>query len=431
MTDHQAFTKEILPNGITLYSYQGSFATAHVEILLPIGAAHSHADNGFLPGSAHFLEHAQLIRSICYPEPYGLDYQIGLVGGHADATTYARWTSHWLDVPADHASFAYEALVDRVANPIFTEDDFVAERGVIRNERNRRSFYPGASQLSQHYYTQFLRDQSYPLEQLFGSDADLAATTPERLAAVHGRSIASPKIVALAVGPDDPKGFRERLALLPTQSKAPLQEKLQPTVWANRAYSKAYLESVPQPTLKVSWLHPRLSLEGARTASFLVAFLMNSAHGPLYREFREERGWSYGLDGFFSQREHASLISFSFPVNELSQVAHIRQHLPGLIHKALWDQQTVEYEITRQLNSRVYRYQTARDIISAASRSLMGYGRIGTEEEWEAGIRQMADRSWRLAQAEMLFAPETMGEICYLPERRKMVPARELARAAR
>ena len=423
MRDHQRFEKDILPNGITLYSYRDRFRTVNLDVLFPVGAAHSHPSNGFIPGSAHFLEHIQLIRSSAFPEPYQLDRELGLLGGHSDGTTYPCWTEHWIDAPVQQTDFATRAFVDRVFHPVFQEGDFATERTVIMNERNQRKFYPGRSASSQYFYTQFLNDTSYPIEQMFGSDDDLASTHATDLQAMHGKMTASEETVAIAVGSEDFSELKKALSEIPTDGPV-FTAKMEPTTWAERSYKTAFFETISQPTLKVAWLHPRATYEEAEGLSFIISLLINTTHGPLYEEFREERGWVYGLEGFCSQRENNLLLGLTFPVNQAEQVQFIRECLLDRIRVAVFDQDLVEHEIMRCMHNQVYNYQTAGEIISSASRDLMTYGRTYSEKEWMLAIKKMVDPAWRIGLWERYFKESEMGEVCFMPERRKLVPER-------
>ncbi len=156
MRDHQLFEKTVLSNGIIVYNYEDNFPIACMEIQLPVGTGHAIASNDFIPGSPHFLEHVQLIRSEEYPKPYSLDRALGLRGGNSNGATHSKATTHWIDTPDSEKTFGIDALVNRVFHPIFAEEDIAIERSVVINERNQNKFYPGKSKASQYYYQHFL-----------------------------------------------------------------------------------------------------------------------------------------------------------------------------------------------------------------------------------------------------------------------------------
>jgi predicted Zn-dependent peptidase len=426
MQDRQKFSEQKLPNGITLHTYQSPFPICHLEVILPVGAGHAHTGNSFIPGSPHFLEHAQLIRSDRFPDAYQLDRLIGLRGGHSNGTTYPVSTHYELDMPAAHLDFAVEAMLDRTYSPIFVEDDLKPERGVVMNERNGRKFYPGRSPVSKYYHTEFLNDAEYPLEQLFGSNDDLHDMTADVLLAMQRQISLNEGVKVLAVGPSDFSGLAAGLAKIRT-TKAIFNCSITPIHWNDPSYRKCYFETVSQPTLEVAWVHPRMPYAEFRAASLLVSLLVNPTHGSLYREFREEKGWAYGLDGYCQQRPHNTVIGLSFPVNAADQVDYIRDCLQERIRKAAADQALVEAEIGRYVSSQVYNFQTAGDIIGGASYDLDTYGCIHTETEWLTAVENVANPDWRRYIVTTYFQEADMGAICFMPERRRRVLARDLS----
>lgn len=422
--DHQLFETHNLPNGITLYTYRDNFRTTHLEIVLPIGSGHSHSGNSMVPGSVHFLEHVQLIRSQKFPVPYQLDQELGLRAGHSDGTTYPTHTIHWINVPSGQYEFGKKAILDRVFFPIFHQEDIETEKGVIINERNQHKFYPGRNQVSQYYYTNFLNDVFFPLEQIFGSDQDLANLNVTNLEQLHKIATHNKEVKVLAVGRHDFTELKKCLSQIPTESNQFIT-RVNPTTWTKRSYHQVYFESITQPTLRVTWIHPRLNYREFQAVSFLVSLMINTTQGPLYREFREEKGWVYSLDGFTSQRHYNTLCGFTFPVNQSWQMDYILENLADRLTKASLDQDLIQKEITRHLGNQVYFYQTPGEIIASASQELITYGEIHTEEEWRQSLIALADPAWRQEVVRKYFDIKQAGAIGLLPERRKMVPARQ------
>jgi predicted Zn-dependent peptidase len=409
-----------LPNGITAHTYQGEFPISCVEVILPLGSAHATSANGLLPGSPHFLEHTQLIRSANHPKAYQLDRELGLRAGHTNAATHSLVTNHWIDVPTAEHRFAMDALVERVFSPLFADDDLAVERGVVANERSQKKFYPGKSKASRYYYAGFLSDIFFPLEQIFGTDEDLSAMDRPLLEAMHARASRNRKVQAIAVGNHDFGYFLDRLAALPTAEEH-LEPSIAPTTWGKRTFHKAFFDTVPQPRLETAWIHARPGFDDYRALCFFISLLVNSTQGPLHVEFREEKGWTYGLEGGCSLREGHIVLSLAFPVNTLEQVEYVRDCLVERIQAASADQVLVEAEIRRQLGNQIYAYQTAGSIASSASSDLIAWGKIHTEAQCDAAIRRMADPTYRKLLVDTYFAPEDMGSMAFLPERRKLV----------
>lgn len=425
MHDRQIFEVQKLANGIELYTHTANFPICQLETILPVGAGHAHAGNDILPGAVHFLEHAQLIRSKKYPEAYALDRLIGMRGGHSNGTTYPTSTHFEVDTPATQIDFAIEALLERTYSPIFNEDDLKPERTVVINERNSRKFYPGRSQVSRFYHTEFMDDAEYPLEQLFGSDSDLEQMNTTMLSSMQQEISCNRQVRFIAVGPSDFSYLLGKLSEIKTVSPS-FTTNIRPIIWANPTFRYCYFDTISQPTLEVAWIHPRLPYSAFRGVSFLISLLINSTHGALHHEFREQKGWTYGLDGYCQQRPENTVFAMSFPVNSKDQVIYIKDCLADRIRQASNDQSLVEAEIGRYIQSQVYNFQTAADVISGASYDLDTYGCIHSEAEWVQAVEKIADKNWRTKLIDDYFGSEHMGSICLMPERRHKILAREL-----
>lgn len=413
MHDRQVFTKSVLKNGITLYTHQIDAPVVSLQIQLPVGAAHSHEGNGFLPGSVHFLEHLQLSRSKNFPSAHQLNQELGMRGGHFNGATYRSKTAYWIDVPASELEFACNALIDRVYHPIFNERDLAKERTVVINEREREKFYPGRNLASQYYYTEFMHDMPYSLEQLYGSDEDLASVTVERLQEMHTRIAQSESTVVLAVGPSDFSDLRTQLEKIETIPGL-LDRKLSDTHWINKEFRLVSFESITRPTLEVAWIYPRVNQKEVVAISFILGLLTNYVHGTLYHEFRQEKGWIYSLDHFLTNHKQ-TFFGLTFPVNSIEQIQYIRDVLTDRIRAAVMDQQTVENEVRRRLNNQVYNYQTVASIMNSASSTLISNKKIMTEADWQNAVEAMRDKSYRLAILDHFFQPEHMGELGFTP----------------
>lgn len=417
MRDHQQFEETILPNGIRVYTYTDSFPISCMELQLPIGSGHAIEANGFLAGSPHFLEHTQLIRSKEHPEPYALDRLLGLRSGNSNASTHTKATTHWIDTPENEQEFGISSLIDRIFHPIFHEDDLAVERTVIRNERDKNTFYPGKNPASHYFFSEFIDDIPYPVEQIFGTNEDLERLSVSRIQEMHQQVTTSDQIIALAVGNSNFDTLKDQLAALPTV-KTDFQTNIKPTTWGHKEFHTKHFDTIPQPHLEIAWLHARPTHKEYLGICFFINLLTDSTQGPLHKEFREEKGWAYNLESNHLLREETLMMGLTFPVNTLDQVEYIRKVLPERISTAGKNQQLVEDEITRQIGSQVYYYQTAGSIISSASRQILAHGKIYTEKEYQEALIAMKDPTWRTHIIETFFSEKELGSLCMMPERR-------------
>jgi len=411
--DRQEFEKTVLPNGITLYTYQLDSPIACMEIQLPVGAAHSHESNGFLPGSVHFLEHLQVIRSHAFPKPHQLNRELGLRGGHFNASTFRSKTSYWIDAPVAEIEFASQALLDRVYHPVFTTEDIERERNVIINEREKEKFYPGHSKSSQYYRTEFMYDLPYPLEQLYGSDDSLQELTPDKLRSMHRIITSGQNTVAIAVGNSDFGSLKSTLGSITTQPGL-LHRHMHDTRWTDRTFRLVAFDDVTRPTLEVAWIHPRVTQKERTGIEFLLGALTNNIHGSLFEELRHKRGWVYNLRHFIASHKQ-TMFGLSIPVTSVKHIEALRDIIHERIVATSNDQAKMELEIRRRLNNQIYRFQTATSIMQQASNSLIGSKLIHNERDWEEAIAAMANQEWRNRLLEQFFKKEQIGEIGFIP----------------
>ena len=413
MRDRQAFTRTVLPNGIMVYTYAVDSPVACLEIQLPTGAAHAHAKNGFIPGSVHFLEHMQNIRTSHFPEPHELDQELGMRGCHMNANTFRSKTSYWIDSPLHEISFATYALIDRVFRPFFHEADILTERKVVINERERDKFYPGRNQVSQYYNTEFMSDDPYPRKQLYGSDEDLAAITPRKLYDMHEKITSSSHIIAIAVGNSTFADLHSALSTIKTTDEM-LDKKMADSHWVDPTFREVTFPTVTRPTLEMAWIHPRTTYSERLGIDFILGLLTNPVQGSLFKELRQKRGWTYGIRSSFTNHRQ-TIFGLSFPVNNREQIEHIRSTFFNRLEESITDQELVEREITRRLNNQVHHYQTTATIMAAASRELIGAKKIPTEREWQKEIKSMTSLSSRRKIVQRFFTRTAMGEIAFMP----------------
>ncbi|MNF47843.1 Protease 3 precursor [compost metagenome] len=97
-------------------------------------AAGSHDEPGDYPGMAHFLEHLLFLGSSGYAVEQSLMAFVQACGGQVNASTQARHTDYFCEVPADRLEEALVRLLDMLANPLLDEAAQLREREVVHAE---------------------------------------------------------------------------------------------------------------------------------------------------------------------------------------------------------------------------------------------------------------------------------------------------------
>jgi coenzyme PQQ biosynthesis probable peptidase PqqF len=97
-------------------------------------AAGSHDEPDEYPGLAHFLEHLLFLGSTGYAVEQGLMAFVQACGGQVNASTQARHTDYFCEVPADRLGEALARLLDMLANPLLDPAAQLREREVLHAE---------------------------------------------------------------------------------------------------------------------------------------------------------------------------------------------------------------------------------------------------------------------------------------------------------
>ena len=130
-----------LANGlqVALLSLPG---TAKAAISVRV-AAGSHDEPVDYPGMAHFLEHLLFLGSSGYAVEQSLMAFVQACGGQVNASTQARHTDYFCEVPADRLDEALARLLDMLAHPLLDQAAQLREREVVHAEFLARGQDPG------------------------------------------------------------------------------------------------------------------------------------------------------------------------------------------------------------------------------------------------------------------------------------------------
>jgi coenzyme PQQ biosynthesis probable peptidase PqqF len=119
---------------LCLLSQAGTRAAACVRI-----AAGSHDEPRAYPGLAHFLEHLLFLGGQHFTGEQRLMPFVQGCGGQLNASTHARFTDFFFEVPSEHFVAALERLADMLATPLLDIDAQRREREVLHAEFIARS----------------------------------------------------------------------------------------------------------------------------------------------------------------------------------------------------------------------------------------------------------------------------------------------------
>jgi predicted Zn-dependent peptidase len=396
-----------LANGTELHVLESDFPICCMEIQLPFGFATS---SSFPHGSAHVLEHTQLISSTDYPLPYSSDKAIGALGGNSNAATYATTSTHWVDIPQGAEAAGAALLIERVLRSTFNQASIDRERDIIAREKDEYPFFPAKSESSHYFYTKVISDAVTP-DLVFGSPPTLSVSDLEQL---HRMATMSPGLHILTTSALAASCLRPALESLSISYPAPTHQLLPYTLVKSQYHSVA-LKQVHTPRLEFCWLSDALTYDTWVAISAILTLLTNHIQGPLYEEYRENRGLVYSMDSYCQIRGSQCLYGLSFPVANQHDAEIIRSSLASLISSALIDDGFVEKEITRQSATQVYYYQSAGSCISAASKSLLAWGKVYSPADYILSLKKLREPLYR-RNIEQTYFGAPSASLIFLPK---------------
>ncbi len=143
-----------LDNGLDVVVIEDNRAPVVVHMLwYRAGSADEPAG---VSGIAHFLEHL-LFKATDTVESGEFQRVVAENGGSDNAFTSYDYTGYFQRVAADRLPLMMQYEADRMTNLVLTEEDIIAERGVILEERNQRTENsPGALAREQMRAAQFM-----------------------------------------------------------------------------------------------------------------------------------------------------------------------------------------------------------------------------------------------------------------------------------
>ena len=130
-----AFTKETLPNGLTvIYAPMKNAPVVHVRVLYHVGSRDERADR---QGFAHMFEH-MMFRGSAHVAPEQHMKLIGTAGGDSNAFTSFDQTTYTNTLPSTGLEMALYMEADRMASFKVNDEIFQTERNVVAEEWRMR-----------------------------------------------------------------------------------------------------------------------------------------------------------------------------------------------------------------------------------------------------------------------------------------------------
>ena len=162
-----------LPNGLTVVLEEDhSVPIVHVNLTYHVGSKNEKPGR---TGFAHLFEHL-MFKGSKNVEPEGHTSTIASVGGQSNAFTTEDETTFWETAPSQYLPLMLWQEGDRMATLRITNETFVSEREVVKEERRLRIDNQPYGRLNEIIYDQVFTTHPYKHPPI-GSMADLDAAT--------------------------------------------------------------------------------------------------------------------------------------------------------------------------------------------------------------------------------------------------------------
>ncbi len=414
--DRLLFTKHKLANGCTLWVQKVETPIVHVQILIPVGNAHAHKKNvGGVKGIAHFLEHACFDRSILFPERDSFESHVAERGGSWNACTQARHTVFELQIPATDFSDLFKGFLSHVFNPVFVAEDIVVNREIVKNERiQQKKYYPGDNEMTAYRFNSWMQARQYPLEQVFGTDADLESLNEQNLKNFH-ENYHSSDIQVIVAGNLDVGALTRDLERIKLHTPSTLVKKVEPIGWTtHREFHIVHAKDIDFPTYSWGGNTTIATLENIFSISFILDYLVDTHIGVLNSWIRKQKGWSYGVTSAFWYDTDRIGWMIDMPLSDVSVVPELRADFHTRVSIALKDEAAHTRFKEYIIRSRGFQFQTIASRVEFASENLIGIGSIVSEREYEEWLNRINSTTLNKIYKEYL-GPSMTGEVLFLP----------------
>ena len=216
----------------------------------------------------------------------------GSLGGNAGRNSFGLRS----EVLAKNFAPAWEQFADCIREPAFREPEVQRELSLQKDELRSRDDNP-AGACFQLFAETLYREHPYRQDML-GTQASLAAMTPESLAAIRARLYPAGAPVVAIVGDVDPAEVRARVLEslgIPGAAPAKLITPREPLQTAPRAAVRA-LEKA-QAHLVIGY--PGLALgDPERDALEVLSTILSGQGGRLFIELRDKKSLAYSVSAF-------------------------------------------------------------------------------------------------------------------------------------
>ncbi|HXK38163.1 MAG TPA: pitrilysin family protein [Candidatus Paceibacterota bacterium] len=388
---YTTFLKATLSNGLTVFFSEVNHPWIKLKVLVHAGAKDDVLGS---EGTAHFVEHL-VSHNVAGKTHQEAEEHFDEIGGYArfGSTSYES-TSYSFGVPLENDNLAFGLNFFGEMLLTSTLDNFVErERKIIMGEYQERFPVPISVDLllrrrkhffGEHRLGHYLR----PL----GRASSISSMTHEMLREFYRKNYTPKNISIVASGGMTLDEFVQALesskfAVVKEGERIPTPlalKEINPDDERhyNIPWPEIYKEKPHQASVLLCQTFP------GTISDVAVSRALNVLSDALYKEIREERGWSYSVStnvGWFPEA-HEIAVDIDFPWEHLGELEDV---VDVCVETAINDVTSIERHIRRSINRFKIRDPNIGDIVSGASGDVERYGRVRTYDDELADLAKV------------------------------------------
>lgn len=266
-------------------------------------------------GAAHFIEHMMFKGTTKRPTSKEISRELDRVGAQYNAYTGKEITAYYVKVAKEHVELALDIVADMTYNPLFPQEEFEKEKGVIIEEI--KMYEDSPQQYVDDVFERIAFEEGELGRDIIGTRETITNMTREDLLTYKDQFYSDANAGVVIVG-NVPENID---ALLLKYFDRPAQEVQHPQLHVYESTQQGsriavHTKSVEQIHLVLGFRSKGYLSHDAYAYSLLTTILGGGMSSPLFDEIREKRGLCYYIHMYPDLYDHVGNLVIRAGVNK-------------------------------------------------------------------------------------------------------------------
>ena len=380
----------------TLFINSPGCSAGTVQMWFRAGSALEKTDN---EGIAHFLEHMFFKGTPSRPG-HQLAHDIESYGGEVNAFTSFDYTCYYINTPSIFMDKSVDILLDMVANPLFGQDDFPAERQVVFEEYRRAMDNPSQYNFIQLQKTSFDGGYAHPI---LGREDTILNFSPEQIKYFREKFYNLENALLVVAG-----DLKDRSALEKKISSFRLPHGDKSNFGAFKLKEKSTInvhdKDIRQATLTLCIQSPDYSDDKSAAQDLAINCLAHGETSRFYQALVAKTSLCNGVAGstMYFANGGTHMLKMSFPVENLAKVSKLfMQTLQDVVSKGFKGEELSKIK-NQYISSKIYERESIESYAFSLGHGFAQSGNIYCEDEFIEKIRRTTPEEVNDAMIEIL-----------------------------